>query len=84
MTTDPKQLVLAAFVELLRLADEGKVPDVYSGICHNIDNHLWQSRIDSDTYYAAWEFFDTEVTEGIWPRWSKVLWLVVLPDTGWS
>lgn len=71
MTTDPKQLVLAACVELLRLVDEGKVPDTFSGICHNVDNIMWRGRTDSDTYSAAWEFFDTEVTEGIWPRWSK-------------
>lgn len=71
MTTDPKQLVLAACVELLRLADEGKVPDTFLGICHNVDNIMWWGRTDRDTYSAAWEFFDSEVTENIWPHWSK-------------
>ena len=71
MTTDAKQLVLAAFVELLRLADEGKVPDVDSGICHNVDCVLWRGCTDIDLYEKAWEFFDGKVTENIWPHWSK-------------
>lgn len=71
MTTDPKQLVLAAFVELLRLADEGKVGDPSSGICNNIDNMLWNDRTTSTSYGDAWEFFDSHVADVVWPRWSK-------------
>lgn len=71
MTTDPKQLVLAACVELLRLADEGKVPGVHSGICHNVDCVLWRGRTDDDSYEEAWEFFNAHVTEVVWPHWPK-------------
>lgn len=72
MTTNPKQLVLAAFVELLRLADEGKVPSPYCGICHNIGKQLYIDVGDDDDVYAkACEFCDTVVTYKIWPRWPK-------------
>ena len=71
MTTDPKQLVLAACVELLRLADEGKVPDTFVGICDNVDGVMWRGRTDRESYEGACEFFDGIVTENIWPLWSK-------------
>jgi hypothetical protein len=70
MTTDPKQLVLAAFVELLRKVDEGDIADLDYGICNNIDNMLWRDRTNDDAYTKVWEFFD-KVTEEIWPRWPK-------------
>lgn len=72
MTTDPKQLVLAAFVELLRLADEGKVHSPYCGICQNIIDLLYIDVGDDDNVWVeACEFFDTVVTYKIWPRWPK-------------
>lgn len=71
MTTDPKKLVLAAFVELLRLTDEGKVHDPGCGICSNIGDLLWRGRPDDDTFENAWEFFDCVVAAEIWPRWPK-------------
>ena len=71
MTTDPKQLVLAAFVELLRLADEGKVGDLRNGICNNIDNLLWNTFDTPSSYDDAWEFFDSHVADVVWPRWPK-------------
>ena len=71
MATDPKQLVLAACVELLRLADEGKVHAPYCGICHNIDYLLWNDRTTDDSYEEAWEFFNAHVTEVVWRHWPK-------------
>ena len=71
MTTDPKQLVLAACVELLRLADEGKVYDRRSGICNNIDNLLWNTLATPGSFGAACAFFDSHVAGVVWPRWPK-------------
>ena len=71
MTTDAKQLVLVACVELLRLADEGKVPGVHSGICNNIDNLLWNTFATPSSYGDACEFFDCHVAARVWPRWPK-------------
>ena len=70
MTTDPKQLVLAALVELLRKVDEGDIADLDYGICHNIEDILWRGRADNDTYAKACAFFD-KMAEEIWPRWPK-------------
>lgn len=72
MSANPKQMVLAAFVELLRLADEGKVHSPGCGICQNIGDQLNIDSADDDEVYAdAYEFFDTVVTYKIWPRWPK-------------
>ena len=71
MTTDPKQLVLAAFVELLRLVDEGKVGDLRNGICNNIDNLLWNTYATPSSFGGACEFFDCHVAARVWPRWPK-------------
>lgn len=70
MTTDPKQLVLAALVELLRKVDEGDIADLDYGICHNIEDMLWRGRTDNDTYAKGCAFFD-KMAEEIWPRWPK-------------
>lgn len=70
--TDYKELVLAECVELLRLADEGKVPTVANGICSNVDDALYADGERGDDLYGdAWSYFDTHVAEVIWPRWSK-------------
>ena len=83
MTTNPKQLVLAAFVELLRLADEGKVHSPYCGICHNISDQLYiDSEADEEVYLNALEFFDAEVTDKIWPRWPKFSGCTAYPIPG--
>ena len=71
MTTDPKQLVLAACVELLRLADEGKVHTPSCGICHNIGDQLYIDVDDDEVCANALEFFDTVVTYKIWTSWPK-------------
>ena len=72
MTTNAKQVVLSACVELLRLADEGKVRSPKCGICHNIDDQLYiDSGYDHEVYADAADFFDRIVACEIWPRWPK-------------
>ena len=83
MTTDAKQLVLAACVELLRLADGGKVHSPGCGICQNIGDQLYIDVGDDDDVYAeAYEFFDTVVTYKIWPRWPKFSGCTAYPIPG--
>lgn len=80
--TTVKQKVLAACVELLRLADEGKVGDLRKGICNNIDNLLWDTRTTDDSYREASVFFDTHVADVMWPRWPKFSGSVAYPIPG--
>lgn len=83
MTTDPKQLVLAAFVELLRLADEGKVHSPCCGICQNISDQLYiGSEADEGVFVNALEFFDCVVADEIWPRWPKFSGCTAYPIPG--
>ena len=83
MSANPKQMVLAAVVELLRLADEGKVHSPGCGICRNIDDQLNIDSADDDEVYAkACEFFECEVTYKIWPRWPKFSGCTAYPIPG--
>ena len=72
MTTNPKQLVLAACVELLRLADEGRVPSPECGICTNIEEQLRGASCDDDYICTIVEmFFLRAVVNKIWPLWPE-------------
>ena len=83
MTTNLKQLVRAAFVELLCLADEGKVHSPCCGICQNIGDQLYiDVGDDEEVYVEALEFFDTVVTDKIWPRWPKFSGCTAYPIPG--